>query len=345
MRFCPACGKNLVSTSLKSYTLLAGAAVVLFGLGYALQVTLQSPSLRVANGAASPAQELQEDNSDPQIVAMRREVEAAPEDLTKLKVFAGILGDKIRQEPKASQGLVFEAIDVLSRILHVAPNDPGALLLMADVSFEQQAFSKSLEFYEKYLRIEQQDLGARARYASTLTFLGRFDDSIKELKKVLAQDPKNFPAMAYVAITYHQKGDFKTARQYGTKALEIAPSEEARARFSGFMESLKQAESAAPAASSQQVADKHSGGVEALVAAVQSNPIAGPKFVKHEVSHDEGVIKLYFKDFPMAMMPPFAKEKFFSGIRNKAVELGLKRTKQVLFVDQTTSAVMETLSL
>jgi tetratricopeptide (TPR) repeat protein len=335
-------------TPVKSYLVLAGAAVVLFGMGYVLQVTLQSPSLRVAKGAAgapSAVSAIQEDSSDPQIAAMRREVEAAPGDLTKLKVFAGILGDKIRQEPKASQGLVFEAIDVLSRILQAAPNDPGALLLMADVSFEQQAFTKSLEFYEKYLRIEQGDLGARARYASTLTFLGRFDDSIRELKKVLAKDPKNFPAMAYVAITYHQKGDFKTARQYGTKALEVAPSEEARARFSGFMENLKQAEGAAPVSSSQQADQKDSGSVEALVAAVQASPNVGDKFVRHEVSSDEAVVKLYFKDFPMAMMPPFAKEKFFTRIRNKATELGLKRTHQVLFIDQTTAAVMETLVL
>jgi tetratricopeptide (TPR) repeat protein len=333
--------------SSKSYLWLGMAAAAVFGAGYLLQTTIQSPSLRVAGAsAASPAQELQEDNSDPQIVAMRREVEASPEDLTKLKVFAGILGDKIRQEPKASQGLVFEAIDVLSRILSISPNDPGALVLMADVSFEQQAFSKSLEFYEKYLAIEPGDLGARARYASTLTFLGRFDDSIKELNKVLAKDPKNFPATAYVAITYHQKGDFKKARQYGTKALEIAPSEEARARFSGFMESLKQVESSsASPASSDEAPAKAPQGVEALVAAVQSNPIAGPKLVRHEVSADEAVVKLYFKDFPMAMMPPFAKEKFFSGIRSKVEELGLKKTKSILFVDQATSATMETLSL
>jgi cytochrome c-type biogenesis protein CcmH/NrfG len=332
---------------------VAGAAVVLFGVGVALQQFLQPPSMRVA-GKPSVASAHEHDDSDPQIVALRKELEANPEDLTKLRIFAGVLGDKIRKERPASQTVAFEAIDVLGRILHLVPNDPEALVLMADVSFEQQAFTKALEFYERYLKLEPDDLGARSRYASTLTFMSRFDDAINELNRVLAKEPKNFPALAYVAITYHQKGDVKKARQFGEKALQLAPSEEARARFAGFIKMLNEAEAgggnkspvAAVSASNksfEEVAPIQKG-VEGVVAAVRANPVAGPKFVTHEVS-PKGVLKLTFKDFPMQMMPPFAKEKFFANVRKSVEAASAEELAKIEFVDLATGSTMESLTL
>lgn len=352
MRYCPSCGKSRVAAPLATYLYVAGVAVVLFAAGISLQYSLQSPALRVAGKVAAPSAE-EQDDSDPQIVALRRELEANPEDLTKLRIFAGVLGDKIRKEQPASQSLAFEAIDVLSRILRIVPNDPGALVLMADVSFEQQAFTKALELYERYLALEPDDLGARARYASTLTFMSRFDDAITELTKVLAKEPKNFPAMAYLAITYHQKGDTKKARQHGEKALQLAPSEEARARFAGFMKVLDEAENdgakqapmkASAPSDSREHQVRSQGGVDGVVATVRANPVAGPKFVTHEVS-GKGVLKLVFKDFPMQMMPPFAKEKFFAGVRKSVESASATELTKIEFVDQATGATMEALAL
>lgn len=354
MRFCPSCGKSRVGVPKATYLYVAGVAVVLFGIGVTLQQFLQPPSMRVA-GKPSVASAHEHDESDPQIVALRKELEANPEDLTKLRIFAGVLGDKIRKERPASQSVAFEAIDVLGRILHLVPNDPEALVLMADVSFEQQAFSKALEFYERYLKLEPDDLGARSRYASTLTFMSRFDDAIKELDRVLAKEPKNFPALAYVAITYHQKGDVKKARQFGEKALQLAPSEEARVRFAGFMKMLNEAEAGggnkSPAAAVVPASNKTSEavapiqkGVEEVVAAVRSNPVAGAKFVTHEVS-PKGVLKLTFKDFPMQMMPPFAKEKFFSNVRKSVEAASAAELTTIEFVDLATGSTMESLTL
>lgn len=355
MRYCPSCGKSRVGVPKATYLYVAGMAVFLFGAGVGLQQFLQPPSLRVA-GNASAASAHQHDDSDPQIVALRKELEANPEDLTKLRIFAGVLGDKIRKERPASQSVAFEAIDVLGRILHLVPNDPEALVLMADVSFEQQAFTKALEFYERYLKVEPDDLGARSRYASTLTFMSRFDDAIKELDRVLAKEPKNFPALAYVAITYHQKGDVKKARQFGEKALQLAPSEEARVRFAGFMKMLNEAEASgagkSPSAAAVVPASSKSleqavpalGGVEGVVAAVRTNPVAGPKFVTHEVA-PKGVLKLTFKDFPMQMMPPFAKEKFFASVRKSVEAASAKELAKIEFVDLATGATMDSLAL
>jgi tetratricopeptide (TPR) repeat protein len=287
------------------------------------------------------------ESEPPQISAMRQELEKDPSDLSKLRVFAGMLGDVLRSNPAAPPALVFEAIDIFGRILQQEPNDPAALVMMADVSFDQRAFTKALDFYERYLKIDPNDLGARSRYASTLTFLGRYDESISELNAVLKTEPKNFPAMAYLAITYAQKGDIATAKKVGGDALAVAPSEDARARFSSFVSSLDAPQGEEPApklgdANTLQQAETVPAGIGALEGALRANPVAGPKFFALR-QPSEARLELVYRDFPMAQMPPFAKEKFLGGVKAAIAQNKLSQVQEVVFVDHQTGAVMETL--
>ena len=348
MRFCPSCGKRLVVRSGKFPVALGVAAVALFGIGFALQSFLIPPKhtpvvKQNSESAVAPALE------DPQVAILREQIEKDPQNIEKLKMLAGILGDKLRQNPETASATVFESIDVLSRILAVAPNDPGALLMMADVSFDQKAFTKAKEFYEKYLKLEPNDQGARTRYASTLTFLGDFDKSISELNSVLKQDPKNFPAMAYLSITYAQRGDIPKAKELGSAALNLAPSDDAKARFSAFMTSLDGQTATSTSPSRGNVAPPPSDaapvvlGVEGFVAKLKANPIAGPKFVGHE--EVKGDLRLTFKDFPMSQMPPFAKEKFFGSLKKAAEETKMSSVTTISFIDLASGTTMDQIAL
>jgi cytochrome c-type biogenesis protein CcmH/NrfG len=326
------------------------AVLVVFAAVYGLQKFLQPPpqmamtERHFEDGAVA-------DIHDPQLDALRADLESDPQSIEKLKILAGALGDKLRNDPKAPPTVVFEAIDVLGKILAIAPNDPGALVMMADVSFDQRAFTKAQDFYERYLKIEPDNLGARARYASTLTFLGQYDKSIQELNTVLKVDPKNFPAMAYLSITYAQQGDVSKAKQYGKSALNLAPSDEAKARFSAFMgtlnESGKTTAESAPrgtlAAQSTEVVGGQSG-LLGFISSVRANPVAGPKFVRYDDSK-AGVVRLVFREFPMGQMPPFAKDKFFNTLRQAAAAAKLDGVGAVVFVDDATGGEMATLSL
>lgn len=358
MRFCPSCGRGLARASTAFYVAVGCTAVGMLGVAIGLRYLAQPgrPDVAAANHVAA---HVSQDVNDPQLDAMRKEVEASPNDLSKLRIYAGMLGDKLRSNPDAPQGLVFEAVDALSRILTAEPNDPGALVMMADISFDQRAFTKAADFYQRYLKLEPEDLGARARYASTLTFLGNYSESVSELDAVLKEDPKNFPAMAYLAITYAQSGDLAKAKELGGKALTIAPSEDARARFSAFVESLDQDQRAGqPASSSPQrgntgqpqsnvPAAQPTGaktGVEGFVAVVRANPVAGPKFVSYETG-DNNTLRLLFRSFPMQAMPPFAKEKFFGNLKKAAVDAKLDGVAAIVFVDADSGAQMESLAL
>jgi cytochrome c-type biogenesis protein CcmH/NrfG len=348
MRFCSACGKRVASRS-KGFTLGAlVCAAVLLGGGLGLQWILRGtkPKQVAGHGQQEVNPEVATASESTALAAMRQEVERAPDDLAKLKVFAGMLGDTLRNNPGASSALVFEAIDVFGRILQREPNDPTALVLMADLSFDQRAFTKALDFYERYLQVDPKDLGARSRYASTLTFLGRYDDSIRELQKVLSVDAKNFPAMAYLAITYAQKGDTATAKKVGGDALAIAPSQDARARFSAFVASLDQtapqgAIGAAPDGAQEAVGD--AGGLVGLEEVLRSNPVAGPKFVRYELLG--ATLKLVYRDFPMGQMPPFAKDKFLGGIKSALTQKGVTGVSSIVFTDEETGSTMESIAL
>jgi cytochrome c-type biogenesis protein CcmH/NrfG len=324
------------------------SAVALFGVAFGLKSYLIAPKTEpiAKQHSEAPVQALPD---DPQVALLREQLEKNPQDIEKLKMMAGILGDKLRDDPQSSNSTVFEAIDVLSRILAMQPNDPGALVMMADVSFDQKAFTKAQEFYERYLKLEPDNHGARARYASTLTFLGQYDRSIAELNSVLKQDPKNFPAMAYLSITYAQQGDLSKAKETGSAALNIAPSDDARARFSAFMTTLEAQAGGSPArgnipsAEGAPPAQPVVPGIAGFVAKIKANPIAGPKFVGHEEVKDD--LRLTFKDFPMSQMPPFAKEKFFTSLRKAAQESNISNVKTVSFIDLASGKVMDTISL
>lgn len=363
MRFCSGCGRRLARRS-KGY-LVSGLAgtLLLFGVALGLQMIAREGRVRpAAHPTSAPQQQGKAAPSvteSPQLAAMRREVEQAPDDLTKLKIYAGMLGDTLRSNPAASSEIVFEAIDVFGRILQREPNEPGALVMMADVSFDQKAFTKALDFYERYLTVEPEDLGARSRYASTLTFLGRYDDSIAELGKVLKTDPQNFPAMAYLAITYAQKGEIKKAKAIGSDALRVAPSEDARMRFSSFVSSLgdsvegsndaqggnpEQTTAASKAKPALSQPLDNAKGLAGFIQTVSANPVAGPKFSGHEQRGSKTIL-LKFSNFPMAQMPPFAKQKFFAGLKDALIKNGLSHIEQLDFIDAATGSVMESVTV
>lgn len=374
--FCSSCGTALKQRStISTMGALSGgklatlglSALILFGGSLGLQSYLEKrtglqrptevyqppanpgalppghPGAGAGNSIIGTGEEVSESE---EIKSLRAAMEADPENIEKMRMFAAALGDFLRESPQSSPRLALDAVDVLSRILQKVPDDAEALVMMADVSFDQIAFTKAQDFYQRYLKLKPADHGARARFASTLTFLGKFEESITELDSIIQKDPKNFPAMAYLAITYAQKGDVTRAKEVAASALDVAPSQEAKARFSSFVASLD-AESQSPKAENERGISSNSTvpGPEAeIVLAVKNNPIAGQKFVKSEVKGGTEVL-LYFRDFPMQAMPPFAKEKFFNGLKQKADSARRSGIRKISFVDSSTGTEMESVTL
>lgn len=359
MRFCPTCGKGQFAPPSGLWWKIAGTAVLFFAVPVGIKegLTWKRGVDRPSKQFSAPEPDGHDAIDEAQVAAIKQELDAHPMDVGKMRELAAALTDKIRNSPEASPALVFETIDVLSKIVAIEPNDSEALLALADISFDRKAFTKALDFYQRYLKLRGDDAGARARYASTLTFLGRYDESIKELQTILAKDPKNFPALAYLAITYAQSGAVPKAKEVASQALAAAPSAEARERFSAFVTSLdslpekggeqplpSQGGAAGTPNGAQNGPSVASTGLTGFIAALKGNPVAGPKFVRHDVAAD-GSLRLFFREFPMAQMPPFAKEKFFSGLKRNVQGMQLTSVKRIVFVDDASGGEMETLAI
>ncbi|MBN8548788.1 MAG: tetratricopeptide repeat protein [Deltaproteobacteria bacterium] len=346
--FCAQCGWDLsrnysrVTLELKGILLTLAVGLCLWGAGWSLQ---ESRAGVKPTEAYKPEYPVASSEPDPAFDGLRNAAQAHPNDPEAIWPLATALLEKIRDSEQPSPALVLEATDVLGQLLRIDPKDPHALLSLADISFNQKVFDKSVNLYERYLAEEPNDLPARSRYASSLAFVGKTDAAIKELKEVLKIEPNNFHALAYLSITYAQTGDRAQALEVGKSALAHAPSKEAHERFNEFLLAVAAQKESAPGKAQTTAEDKNSsGGSNELAAFVKTNPVAGPKYVRFEAK-DKGSLDLYFRNFPMSAMPPFAKTKFYSGIKEKVAALGLKDLRQIRFVDADSGEVLDTLTI
>ena len=332
--FCPDCGSKISkakkTSSLTPRKLISVAilAVGLFLFAWYTQSALAGKKPKKEFSAAEHGAE-QSFPQDTELEEMRKLAKSNPSDIALQKSYAAMIIERIRQSEQTSPALAFEAIDVLRNILNIDEQNADALIAMADLSFDQQAFAKAVEFYKRYLDIETNDLNARSRYASSLTFLGQFEQALSELNFVLQKDPLNFHAKAYLAITYAQMGDFGQARSKGEEAMRLAPSEEAKARFSQFLETLDKEEPSLPQGN-KDIA------YQPIIEHLKNNPIAGPKFKSYQIT-DTGDLVLLFQNFPMQNMPPVVREKFIKGIKDVAEGTQTEKPFKVIFREVSTS--------
>lgn len=347
-RFCAQCGTNIsqfrrrAPLSMRSIVIIAASGTLIFAALWFSQEALvgKAPTeqFKGEKKAEAPAADAP---LDAELTRLREEAEKNPKDKKGWFNYAQALGERLSSKD-APRNLIFEAIGALRQILDIDPNDKDALLTMAEISFQQQAFAKSAEFYEKYLSIVPEDLDIRSRYASSLSFTGKFDQSLVELGKVLSVKPNHFHALAYSAVTYAEMGNKEKAREVGLKALEQAPSEEARERFQNFLNSLDRKQTATPAADLTASGSELDGIPGEVVALVKNNPVAGKKFTGAALTAPD-TLKIDLDNFPMSQMPPFVKQKFTGAIREKAFS-PTSPLKVVILFDSATQSELERLT-
>ncbi len=346
-RFCAQCGWDLS----KPYSPVAfGAKGLLLTLAVGLVLWGSVTAIQSTRAGVKPTRPYQPDSTmpsepsepDPELDRLREQAKAQSGQLDPLRSLANALIERLRSAQESPPALVLEATDVLGQILRIDPKDPEALIALADISFNQKVFNKAVLLYQRYLELQPQDISARSRHASSLAFVGKTNEAVKELQIVLKTNPDNFHALAYLSITYAQMGDNAQALEIGKKALQHSPSAEATARFNEFLSALATKKDEAKVSTG--LASKGPGGIAGLADYVAKNPVAGPKYVRFE-SASPAQLSLYFRQFPMEAMPPMAKDKFYMGIRTKAAELGLTALKKVIFLDADSGKELDTLAI
>lgn len=162
-------------------------------------------------------------------------------DTASLKTLALTLSNIVSsaQEP-VKPVVVVEALNLLQELLSRNPHDAETLRAMAELSFSQKVFDRAAFYYNAYLQLHPNDISTRSNYASALTFAGETDRALKELDSVLAVAPEHFHATVYLAIAHAQKGEAREALLLGERALQYAPTEDARKRLATFLEGIRE---------------------------------------------------------------------------------------------------------
>jgi len=133
----------------------------------------------------------------------------------------------------AQIGRFDKAAEFYKRGVSLEPQNPAANLVLANALFDARDFVSAAEYYSKVLEIDPSNLNARTDLGTT--FVERqqpdFERAIVEYEKVLQQDPKNEPALYYLAIANLRKGNRPEAERILTKLLEISPTGELASRL------------------------------------------------------------------------------------------------------------------
>lgn len=315
-KFCPSCGKELGTSqgklSPKYLILVAAVCSAIFLAGWTTQGQL------AGSKPTTPFAKFVHEEDDLELARLRDGTKEQPNSIEAWKNYAIGMRDKMLGEN--ANKYKFDYMEALVKTLELAPNDPDALLMFAEFTFTEKVFDKAAEYYQKYLALYPNDLDVRSRYASTSTFLGRYDEAITELNKVLEENPEHFQAKAFLSIAHSQAGSIEKALSIGAEALKIAPSDEAKQRFGAFLDSLR---------------EKDKNPVSKITSMLQAHPIVAPKFESAKLV-EEKVIEIRLKDFPMKKMPEIAREKFLARLQSS-----LKKGYTAQLVDTKTNTVME----
>ncbi len=335
-KFCAECGAKqsgpASALSLNGYAIIGLGAALLWIVGWNTQKSIAGEAPTKEFPAAATAV------NDVELHALQQRAKQSPDDINVWRSLVEALVNKLSNEQNPKNEEIFDLIDALREILRIEPNDARALQAMAELSFRQKVYDKAAEYYARYLTQAPEDNAARARYGSVLTLLGKVAEAEKQLTQVLKTSPNDFMVNAYYALLLAQKGEISKAKKVAQAALANAPSEEAKKEFSGFLdrlESTPEGTKLMPAPEAETVTP--------LDGFFKANPVAGPKFVKSEYGK-EGIIRVYFHDFPMSAMPPIAKEKFFGSIKAFVAKEISPVPKKMLFIDQASGAELDTLA-
>lgn len=256
--------------------------------------------------SSSPTSEFSE-----YITKLEAEAEASPEDIDKKLELANAyfqagvgMGDA--DFLKRSAGLYHE-------IVEKDATKTDALLGLATLSLHVGVFEKAIEYYEKYIALVPDDLGAKANLALAKGRGGDSEAGIKLADEVLAKDPKFVIALVTKGILLKEAGKKPEAKVLFDKAMELEENPALKERIKDLN-----------AEGEPKVPHKHENGKVAPKELVENyfknHEILKNKFTDLKIEGDKVIVRL--ASFPVEAMPPFAKAKLEASLSTLAKDSG-----------------------
>ena len=201
------------------------------------------------------------------------------------------------------------AVGGFNEILQINPNQKDALLGLGTLSLHVGAGDKAVEYYEKYLIIEPNDLSIKSNLALAKARFGKTDDAIKLIDSVIKSDPKLVIALVTKGIILRDLGKKDQALALFNQAEKLETNPALITRIKELKEDRKDQ-------------GKENVHAESIIEYFRNHEIIGKKLKDLKVDKDQ--LQVFLEDFPVDKMPEFAKAKLEGNIK-----LELKNSKYV----------------
>jgi len=127
------------------------------------------------------------------------------------------------------------------------PKDVEALAAMGNINYAMRRFDHAKEWYERALKVDPNRNDTRMDLALSLRNLGKPDEAIAELKRVLKKDPKNAAALYNLGvILLEDKEDKQGAIARWEALMKAHPDYPQTAQLRQLVESIKHPASSPP---------------------------------------------------------------------------------------------------
>jgi len=220
--------------------------------------------------------------------------------------------------------LLMDAVKAYQDVIALDAENGDALLGLATLCFEAGILDKSMLYYERYLKVRPDDLRAKTDFALAKIQANSLEEAEKILNEVIKAKPELYQAHLALALAWKLEGKKELAEKKANEAKKLAPTEDDRQRIDLFLKAMEERkavpdESMAAEAKGEMSSEELSPAGQ-VSAYFQTHPIVGPKL--KGISWPElKVAKIMLENFPVEQMPPFAKEKFIGGMKEKLKNL------------------------
>lgn len=237
------------------------------------------------------------------------------------------------------------ALAAFEHVLARDPKSPEALRGKANVLYDQQEFAKAIVTYQAYLALRPDDNSARTDLGTMYFYGGDATKAIATYRDVLTRDPNFIQAHVNLGVTLHQQGDHAGALASLKKARELATDDPTRQQIDEMITGLgggARAEGGGEASATDRTPFQ-----AAVEDALRAHQIVGPKITRFEWT-GAATGRLLLHDFPMDAMPPFARDKFITRIKDTLRDAkdanGVTDTPSLEIADAASGRVMLTVT-
>lgn len=128
---------------------------------------------------------------------------------------------------------------MFNEALQKNPNDPMLMTRYANFLFDLGRFSEAVDWFQKVIMLEPDNLDVRTDYGTALWNAGQKDKAMATYQGILKNDPKHMATLHNMVIVYLEDRNFPAAEQMLKRMEEIDPKYEGLASLRQRLTELK----------------------------------------------------------------------------------------------------------